>query len=403
MQSCSRPNTSLVVSTPPADTLGGTLDSAGAKSSAEPESCCPQPSVGDGLLSGWTVVPQQSRKAKNVPVVKHQECDHPGKRPSDTKSQNRKNKKRRRKIMRRDAAISESETIREPSLDITSVAGSAVASAESGPVPRTTNESLQTNWSELTGSKRSRLDDAQGANKKPTLKESRTVQTAKYADAMKDDQIVAITSDTPTGQLNQAQADHILTALQPLLQQEALNFKEGDNRILFRGKPTFSGGVLKLWCDDTGTLEWLKKAVQKVALPSGDRICVKRLTDVQKAVRCGILLPGVWKEIKAVGLQLQYHNEWAQVDRWSLLRSEVQESETFIVVSIPEDLVSTVMEHNRRLGFFFGSVYIKFQGPKGKFTEWPPMWDKPTVDSVSTSAATDSNTASQPNTITEIE
>ncbi|XP_045498942.1 uncharacterized protein LOC123696655 [Colias croceus] len=47
------------------------------------------------------------------------------------------------------------------------------------------------------------------------------------------------------------------------------------------------------------------------------------------------------------------------------------------------------MEHNRCLGFFFGSVYIKFQGPKGKYTEWPPEWDKPTVENATTSAKSD--------------
>ncbi|CAG4941123.1 unnamed protein product [Colias eurytheme] len=274
------------------------------------------------------------------------------------------------------------------------MSGSAAAATGSGPGPNRHSKPVQTSSRDHAGSKRSRLDDTispRGAKKKPCLNESRAVHSASYADAVKGDLIVAITSDTPTGHLNQEQADHILASLQPLLHQEALNYREGDARILFKGKPIFKGGVLKLWCDDARTVDWLKAATKKVTLPSGDKICVRRLADVPRRVRCGILLPGVWKDMKVVGLQLQYHNDWAQVHRWLLLRAEVQEAETFVVVSIPEDLVSTVMEHNRCLGFFFGSVYIKFQGPKGKFTERPPVWNKPTVENVTTSAKSDSD------------
>ncbi|CAG4959125.1 unnamed protein product [Colias eurytheme] len=367
MQPCSC-HTNLV-STSLSDEV--TLDSM--EKSVEPESCCPQTV---DVMSGWSIIPQESRKANKT--VGKQECDPLGNQASDSKDRKRQNRKRKRQLntIHRGTLHSESEIITSD---------------------MTEKSSLQTDTSEPTTPKRLRIDDTlstQETNDKPCPNESKTVQSTNYAEAVKDDLIVAITADAPMVHLTQEQSDHILNSLQPLLQQEAMNYREGDKRVLFRGKPTFSGGVLKMWCDDTHTLDWLKTAVKKVELPCGGKICVRKLAEVGKTVRCGILLPGVWEDIKAVGLQLHYHNDWAQVDRWLLLRADVQDADTFLIVNIPQDLVATIMEHKRCLGFFFGSVYIKFQGPKGKFIELPPNWDK-REENVPTSADID------PNTVTE--
>ncbi|KAJ0179640.1 hypothetical protein K1T71_004231 [Dendrolimus kikuchii] len=44
---------------------------------------------------------------------------------------------------------------------------------------------------------------------------------------------------------------------------------------------------------------------------------------------------------------------------------------TFVVVSIPKDLVPVVLARKRRLSYRLGAVYLKFQGPKGRFVDTP--------------------------------
>ncbi|VVC88483.1 unnamed protein product [Leptidea sinapis] len=59
----------------------------------------------------------------------------------------------------------------------------------------------------------------------------------------------------------------------------------------FLGKPVYDGGVLKLWCSNLKTLEWLKTAVPEIQLPNGDTLAVKNIWEIPNRVRCGILLP----------------------------------------------------------------------------------------------------------------
>ena len=83
-------------------------------------------------------------------------------------------------------------------------------------------------------------------------------------------------------------------------------------------------------------------------------------------------MPGIWNDTRSVGRTLQFQNPWAGVHRWLLHRKDIQQTDTFVVVSVPEDTVQTLLQHDRRLGYLLGSVYLKFQGQNGKFTELPP-------------------------------
>ena len=104
---------------------------------------------------------------------------------------------------------------------------------------------------------------------------------------------------------------------------------------------------------------------------------VKRQDELFRRIRCGILLPGIWNDAKRVGTALQFQNPWAGVRRWLLHNMDQQQADTFVMVSIPEDTVQTLMNKNRRLSFLLGAVYVKFQGPGGRFTEIPPNRSQP--------------------------
>ncbi|XP_047990715.1 uncharacterized protein LOC125229817 [Leguminivora glycinivorella] len=195
---------------------------------------------------------------------------------------------------------------------------------------------------------------------------------ADYAEAVKADLLVAVTNAT-TGHLSQEQSDEVQKQLLGLMSMEARQPTENlPAGPIFRGKPTYGDGSLRLWCEDQATLDWLRRSAATITLDDGVKVVIKRQSDIPKRVRCGILFPGVYDDFGEVGRFLRYQNPWAEVDRWLLNRREVQGTETFAVVSVPETVVQPLVEHGRRLGFMLGSVYVKFQGPRGKFGEQPP-------------------------------
>ncbi|KAJ2939535.1 hypothetical protein O0L34_g6691 [Tuta absoluta] len=112
-----------------------------------------------------------------------------------------------------------------------------------------------------------------------------------------------------------------------------------------------------------------------MTLPSGEKLTVKSQADIPKCTRVGILIPdpmGVWKETKDIGHVLAWQNKWAQCERWLVQKKLKQAVGWFMVVSVPKDLVPTLVEKRRCLSCLLGAVYIRFQGLGGKYYETPP-------------------------------
>ncbi|CAH2083775.1 unnamed protein product [Euphydryas editha] len=221
-------------------------------------------------------------------------------------------------------------------------------------------------------SKRPRLDETnslRGEHKRSKL--LNRPQPTSYADAAKSDPLVAITSAT-TGHISASTVQLVQEVLEAKIMAAMLAAKGGEGPV-FRGKPVYDGVVLKLWCSNLSTLDWLKAAVEEIVLPNGERLVVRQMWGTPRRVRCGISIPGVQSDIKAIGRMLRFQNPWAEVDRWLLHALYHHDNDTFIVVSVPEELVPALMGHERRLAYMLGSVYLKFLGPNGKFTETAPL------------------------------
>lgn len=220
--------------------------------------------------------------------------------------------------------------------------------------------------------KRARLDDTQsprGDPKKPKLVDGTQVP---YAEAVRSDLLVAVT--TVTGEPLTAQAaEEIQVLLQERLLKDAIDATNDEPvNPVFQGKPTYANGALKLWCEDHDTVAYLTRIVSEFTLSTGTRLMVKRQCDLVRLVRCGVLLPGKQPDIWIVGRALRFQNKWARVDSWILHKVDRQDGNTFLIFSAPEDVVQTLIDRERRLCYLLGSVYVKFQGPKGKFTEHLP-------------------------------
>ncbi|CAH2092641.1 unnamed protein product [Euphydryas editha] len=231
---------------------------------------------------------------------------------------------------------------------------------------------LYSRRSPAVSSKRPHLDETNSPrsdHKRPKL--FNRPQPTSYADAAKSDPLVAVTSAT-TGHISALTAQLVQKGLEAKL-MAAMLATEGGEGPAFRGKPVYDGGVLKLWCSNLSTLDWLKAAIEDIVLPNGERLVVRQMWEIPRRVRCGISIPGVQSDTKALGGILRFQNPWAEVDRWLLHALYYHDNDTFIVVSVPEELVPALMGHERRLAYMLGSVYLKFLGPTGKFTETAPL------------------------------
>lgn len=219
-----------------------------------------------------------------------------------------------------------------------------------------------------------------GEHKRPRLDQSQRVPSRSYAQAASATLNVAITCDR-RGSISQGVSDQVIAAIQERIISEASSPTQDTPGPAFIAKPHFADGVLKLWCGDDHTLAWLKKTVSSLALPASTSLVVRSQSEIQKRVRCGIAIPddrGVYKDSTVIGRALCYQNPKVEVKRWVVLHAEKQRTCWFVVLGIPEDQIPTLMSCGRRLSIGLGAVYVKFQGPNGRFVDVPQGWDPTT-------------------------
>lgn len=358
-----------------------------AEKSARPElTATEEPESDPAILrlnAGWSL-PVQYGKAKRAKRAEPQPSQPPG-----TAGYHKKNKKQRRKSRQQRLGVN-NNTAPAPTQQGAPQKGSAQAAAGPPVAGRTVPKGSRaqgkfkapkggSSLGARPSTKRARLDETfspRGEQKRQRTGSHGETPRIDYAEAVKADLLVAITSATAE-HLSPQQSEEIQHQMQNLLIKEAMqpgnSQSEGPQ---FRGKPVLTNGSLRLWCEDKTTLEWLKRSVAAITLSDGQKLVVKRPSELPKRVRVGILLPGIHKSPNVVARTLRYQNRWADIDRWLVIKFEEQATETFATLSVPETVVGPLMDHGRRLSFMLGSVYVKFEGPRGKFGENPPA--KPT-------------------------
>ncbi|KAI5642662.1 RNA recognition motif domain-containing protein [Phthorimaea operculella] len=220
---------------------------------------------------------------------------------------------------------------------------------------------------------RARMNDERTPEHKQKVDNPQTQPRQSYTEATKQGFAVAITK--VNGVLTRESADSILRDIQLKMIRESRTTSSDDNGPVFRGKPSYAEGYLRLWCGNQKTLDWLKNTVSAMTLPSGEKLTVKTQAEISKRTRVGVLIPdpmGIWKDTKDIGHVLAWQNPWAQCERWLVLKAIKQEVGWFLIVSVPNDLVPTLVAKRRCLSCLLGAVYIRFQGPGGKYYETPP-------------------------------
>ncbi|KAG6439098.1 hypothetical protein O3G_MSEX000483, partial [Manduca sexta] len=202
---------------------------------------------------------------------------------------------------------------------------------------------------------------------------------ATYADkVVLNDLFVAVMAE-PFTDLSPTHVEAITSTLESCIIGLA-DAPSGSNNIpyvpAFHGKPFHSEGVLKMHCEDSKAVEWLKETVATLESPiPGTILVVRRQKDIPKRVKSAVLLPACNEEIGTIQRVLICQNRGYQVSRWSLYSTERQEGNTpgtFLVLGIPADEIPNIMARGRRLCYKLGNAYIRFFGNKGRLQEMPP-------------------------------
>lgn len=141
---------------------------------------------------------------------------------------------------------------------------------------------------------------------------------------------------------------------------------------MFRGRPTYMDGSLRLICEDDRTVTWVRTCLEEFSHP--ESIIALGPGEIPRRVRIGIVFPGLETDTTLVGKRLFISNPWANVRSWVMHSVHRQEkhSATFMVFSIPEDQVMEIIARERRLCYRLGSVYVKFRDSKGRYVAAPP-------------------------------
>ncbi|XP_026323137.1 uncharacterized protein LOC113232584 [Hyposmocoma kahamanoa] len=181
-----------------------------------------------------------------------------------------------------------------------------------------------------TNAKRARLDETlspRGELKRQKVE--RPAQSRTYAEATAPELLAVITS-VKIGYRRSPDSDIIQEALCERLSQGAEECSEEDVSPQFRGKPFYSDGSLKLWCQDKAIFQWLEDAISTIRLPTGEPMSLKDGVEAPRRV-CGLLIPGQWEEARRIGHMLTWQNKWAEVHRWFVHRLQQRQGNNFVV------------------------------------------------------------------------
>lgn len=238
-------------------------------------------------------------------------------------------------------------------------------------MPLSNSSQPQPGPSGLSATKRTRPDDTASPNALQGDPKRVRVQTAQgeqrtYARASKDIPArlaVAICYSPPSRDMTQKEADLLKTELERLI----MDADPTEPLPAFRGYPRVAEGTLQMWCEDDRALTWLHQKVPNIKLPDTDlTLTVMRQSDVPTRVRAALFVPRYNGDIAKLQEVLIRQNYWYDIGKWSLYKATAVGGDnhgTYLTLGIPPDEVQKVLERERRISYFLGSIYVRFYPP----------------------------------------
>lgn len=133
----------------------------------------------------------------------------------------------------------------------------------------------------------------------------------------------------------------------------------------FSGKPVYAKGALKLWCEDTCTLIWLKNSINLLPIPD---LVVKRQCDKSirlQFIKAGIFIPRVYYEEDKNIQVLKFMNPWAAVGTWPINSVKKRGDYLLFSVGIPFEIIGRILDRGCVMQYVMGTVRVRyFEGKK---------------------------------------
>lgn len=151
--------------------------------------------------------------------------------------------------------------------------------------------------------------------------------------------------------------------LSAIILESASNASEDSPDILvprFNGKPVHTKGVLKLWCEDTITLIWLKNSITLLPVPD---LVVKRQCDKFiriQFIKAGIFIPRIYYEKYIIIRILKFMNPWAAVETWSITGVKKHGDYVLFKVGIPFEIIGQILDRDCVIRCMIGTLRVRF-------------------------------------------
>ncbi|KAL4720707.1 hypothetical protein ACJJTC_006527 [Scirpophaga incertulas] len=322
----------------------------------------------------WILVePRHKKRPANNNVDRPPQPDGKGKRPRHRPNAAYRRKMRKKQLTQQAGTSTSAPAQNPPRLARDEARRNAAETIKFETVTSdgTSNQAGSTGSEDHTKASKRSLDET--STPRGEHKKMRTVTPLRnYAAATKSEIIAAITTAN-VGHLSRSQADEVQELLMNKLRMFIREHKPPpEERPVFQGKPTYIDGSLQVGCTNMEAMKWLTTAVDGVKLSSDVCLKVCKPSEMVRRTRCGILIPEQ-ASAKDIGEYLQYFNSWAAVERWTVYATHPQEAGTFAIVGIPDDIVPALLERGRKMAYMLGTVYVRFEVRKGRFSITPPQ------------------------------
>lgn len=254
--------------------------------------------------------------------------------------------------------------------------GEAATSVKRKRSDRPRGRKHKTNMEQPTrAQKRSRPEDSvtpTGVSKKSKPARSRMVDgtLVSYAEAaasFRNNELCVAVMTEPFLEMTQEQAEGIRQTienqLRALLKAPETTDTNQSTAIHFRGRAHFAEGVLKTWCEDDFTLAWLKGVINNLSSPlPGTKLTVRPQADIPKKVVCMLFVPENSEDTTELLRMLARQNPNLKINTWTLTHERVRQEPpgTCLFFRVPEPMVQTIKEQQRRVYYLMGSIYIRF-------------------------------------------
>lgn len=128
----------------------------------------------------------------------------------------------------------------------------------------------------------------------------------------------------------------------------------------FIRKPVYAKGILKLWCEDTCTLIWLKHSINLLPIPD---LVVKRQCDKSiriQFIKAGIFIPWIYYEKDKIIQVLKFMNPWAAIETWPINSVKKRGDYMLFSFGIPFEIMARILDRNCVMQFVMGTVRVRF-------------------------------------------